>query len=81
MVLLLGFSLVVYLYTRMYACMYVCMYKFVKLVHLIRFIIRIYHDARYIVCQIVENIRELYNRFAFRISQKVCTIKILSIRT
>ena len=35
---------------------------FGKLVHLLGFIIRIYHDARYIVCQIVENIRELYNQ-------------------
>jgi hypothetical protein len=38
------------------------MYKFEKLVHLVGFIIGIYHDARYIVCQIVENIRELYNQ-------------------
>ena len=50
------------MYVCMYVCMYISMYKFEKLVHPFGFIIRIYHDARYIVCQIVENIREFYNQ-------------------
>jgi len=50
------------MYVCMYVYMYVCMYKFEKFVHLVGFIIGIFHDARYIEYEIVEYIRELYNQ-------------------